>query len=67
MSRPAKAGTGPQSPDPSELGAAMNEVAGNHAAFAAAARNRAVERFDIGAWYERHRQVFQSLLEARRG
>ena len=58
---------GPQSPDSSELGAAMIEVAGKRAAFAEAARRRAVERFDIGAWYGRHRQVFQSLLEARRG
>ena len=58
---------GPRSPDPSELGAAMIEVAANHAAFAVAARGRAVDRFDIGAWYERHRQVFRSLLEARRG
>ena len=58
---------GPRSPDPSELGAAMIEVAANHAAFAVAARGRAVDRFDIGAWYERHRQVFHSLLEARRG
>ena len=58
---------GPLSPDPSQLGAAMIEVAGKRAAFAEAARSRAVERFDIGAWYERHRQVFQALLEARRG
>ena len=58
---------GPRSPNPSELGAAMIEVAGRRAAFAEAARSRAVERFDIGAWYERHRQVFQSLLDVRRG
>ena len=45
----------------------MIEVAERRAAFAVAARSRAVERFDIGAWYERHRQVFQALLEARRG
>jgi glycosyltransferase involved in cell wall biosynthesis len=58
---------GPRSPDPSQLGAAMIEAAGRRAALASAARSRAVERFDIGAWYARQRQVFQALLEARRG
>ena len=58
---------GPRSPDASQLGAAMIEVAEKRAVFAEAARSRAVERFDIGAWYDRHRQVFQALLEARRG
>ena len=54
-------------PEPRDIGDAMLRVAENHAAFAAAARSRAVERFDIGAWLERHRQVFRSLIEDRHG
>ena len=54
-------------PEPWDIGDAMLRVAENHAAFAAAARSRAVERFDIGPWLERHRQVFRSLLSDRHG
>ncbi|HEB79829.1 MAG TPA: glycosyltransferase [Rhodospirillales bacterium] len=43
----------------------MLKVAENHASFAAAARARAVERFHIAPWLERHRQVFNSLLKKR--
>ncbi|MDP6787231.1 MAG: glycosyltransferase family 4 protein [Rhodospirillales bacterium] len=54
-------------PEPQDIGDAMLRVAENHAALSAAARSRAVERFDLGAWLERHRQVFQSLVAGRHG
>ncbi len=52
-------------PEPQDIGDAMVRVAENHTAMSAAARSRAVERFDIGPWLERHRQVFLSLLAGR--
>ena len=55
----------PLVPSAEAVAAAMLRVAENHAAFAAAARERAVTRFDIGPWIERHRQVFAMLLEGR--
>ena len=54
-------------PDKEALGDAMIRVAEDRAAFAVAARARAVERFDIKPWYERHRAVFETLLAARCG
>lgn len=55
------------SPSADGLADAMARAIENHAAFSAAARSRAVARFDIGPWLARHRQVFRSLLEARHG
>lgn len=49
-------------PDPDELADAVLVVAGAHETYAAAARSRAVERFDLRPWIERHRVVFQELL-----
>lgn len=43
----------------------MLKVAENHAAYANAARARAVKRFHIAPWLERHRQVFESLLRTK--
>jgi glycosyltransferase involved in cell wall biosynthesis len=54
-------------PEARDIGDAMLRVAENHAALAAAARARAVERFDIAGWLERHRQVFESLIGERHG
>jgi len=54
-------------PEPWDIGDAMLRVAEDHAAFAAAARSRAVERFDIGPWLERHREVFRSLVGNHNG
>ena len=48
-------------PDPAAMARATLEVAERHGAFAAAARRRAVERFDTAPWIERHRAVFARL------
>jgi glycosyltransferase involved in cell wall biosynthesis len=53
-------------PDPGAVGRAMLKVAENLPAMSAAARSRALERFNIDFWLERHRIVFGGLLEARR-
>ena len=52
-------------PDPEALGRAMAEVAERMPGMSAAARTRAVERFGIDHWIERHRSVFHQLLMAR--
>ncbi len=40
----------------------MSIVADNHAALSVAARNRAVDVFDLGHWIARHGKVFDALL-----
>jgi glycosyltransferase involved in cell wall biosynthesis len=54
-----------QAPTPAAIGAGMLRIAAGHGRFAAAARQRAVERFDIGHWIDRHRGVFTELLGQR--
>lgn len=49
-------------PAPEELAAAVRDVAARLDTFALAARERAVARFDIGPWVERHREVFAELV-----
>jgi glycosyltransferase involved in cell wall biosynthesis len=49
-------------PEPAPLAEAVLKVTQNLEGFAEAARRRAVERFDLRAWVERHRQVFAALL-----
>lgn len=49
-------------PDPEELAAGVLRVAADLKAHAREARHRAVERFDIRPWLERHQQVFTALL-----
>jgi glycosyltransferase involved in cell wall biosynthesis len=49
-------------PDPDQLAEAIARVHQQRAAFASAARRRAVERFDIRPWLQRHAEVFQELL-----
>jgi glycosyltransferase involved in cell wall biosynthesis len=49
-------------PDPAALAAAVREVADSLDAYAAAARRRAVERFDVRPWIQRHREVFEELV-----
>jgi glycosyltransferase involved in cell wall biosynthesis len=53
-------------PDPHALAEAVLEVLRDRARFAAAARRRAVERFDLTPWLERHRAVFEALAEGGR-
>jgi glycosyltransferase involved in cell wall biosynthesis len=50
-------------PDPLELAEALDQVARKRAAYSSAARQRAVEHFDVRPWLERHAAVFQSLLK----
>lgn len=51
-------------PDPEALAAATLRVLQRRTEFAAAARRRAVEQFDLQPWLDRHRAVFQQLLTA---
>jgi len=55
----------PRTPAPEAVGEGMLRIASDHPAFSAAARRRAVERFDIAHWIDRHHTVFQQLIEAR--
>jgi glycosyltransferase involved in cell wall biosynthesis len=48
-------------PEPARLAAAVAEAAERLEERGAAARARAVERFDSAAWIERHREVFEEL------
>jgi glycosyltransferase involved in cell wall biosynthesis len=54
----------PRALEPAMLAGAMLRVAAERTAMAAEARRRAVERFDIGLWIERHREVFTRLGNA---
>jgi len=50
-------------PDPAALAQAALTVAGRREKYARAARQRAVERFDLKPWMERHRHVFDAVLQ----
>lgn len=52
----------PQAPTAEAIGEGMCRIAANHAQFSAAARRRAVERFDMAHWVARHREVFERLV-----
>jgi len=53
----------PRVPSPEVVGEGMLRIADNHSNFSVTARRRAVERFDITHWIDRHRTVFQQLTE----
>ncbi|OHC73504.1 MAG: hypothetical protein A3G18_07990 [Rhodospirillales bacterium RIFCSPLOWO2_12_FULL_58_28] len=53
-------------PSPDAVAEGMAQIVKNRRAFAAAARARAVERFDLSHWLERHRRVFESLRHGER-
>ena len=53
-------------PAPEELAAAVGRVLTDLPAYAAAARRRAVERFALGPWLDRHSEVFAELLARER-
>ncbi len=55
----------PLLPSPDAVADGMMAIAEKRDAMAQTARARAVERFDIRPWLERHAQVFQWLLDAR--
>ncbi len=49
-------------PDPQELTRAVIDVLSDYDRFSKAARSRAVERFDVSPWIQRHKIVFESLI-----
>ena len=49
-------------PDPKELAKSVVDVLSDYEQFSKAARARAIERFDVRPWLERHKVVFESLL-----
>ena len=51
-------------PSPEALADAVSKVVACLPAYAAAARQRAVERFALGPWLDRHEEVFAELLRA---
>lgn len=48
-------------PDPDAMAEAILRVAADRDRYARAARRRAVDRFDLSLWVERHRVVFEGL------
>ena len=54
-------------PAPEALAAAVVRVLADLPRFAAAARRRAVERFALGPWLDRHAELFDELLAVRDG
>lgn len=53
----------PRPPTAEAMGAGMLKIAEQRGAMGAVARTRAVERFDIQPWIQRHREVFEQLLK----
>jgi glycosyltransferase involved in cell wall biosynthesis len=52
-------------PEPEALADAITRVLAERERYAAAARRRAVERFALGPWLERHAEVFSKLVSGR--
>ena len=52
-------------PDAEALAGAIDRVLGDHSRYSAGARRRAVERFDVRPWLDRHAELFTQLLAAR--
>ena len=50
-------------PDPKAMAAAVLDVAEHREELSAAARRRAKEQFDIRPWLQRHREVFEGLVQ----
>jgi glycosyltransferase involved in cell wall biosynthesis len=51
-----------ESPSPEALADAVTRVLAGRDAYAAAARRRAVERFALAPWLDRHAELFDELL-----
>ena len=49
-------------PDPKAMATAVLEIAERRTEFSTAARQRAEEKFDVGPWLQRHREVFEGLV-----
>jgi glycosyltransferase involved in cell wall biosynthesis len=54
-----------RTPDADTIGAGMLAIAENAVAMGLAARRRAESEFEIVHWIDRHRKIFQRLLESR--
>jgi glycosyltransferase involved in cell wall biosynthesis len=52
----------PHAPSRDAIAEGMITIAGSRSRMAEAARRRAVERFDLRAWLDRHDEVFRSLI-----
>ena len=55
----------PRTPAAEAIGEGMRKIAANRSGFSAAARRRAVERFDMAHWIGRRRAVFEQLAGKR--
>lgn len=53
-------------PDPQALADAVLRIAEHRTKFAEAARQRAVQKFDLQPWLQRHREIFEELLHGLR-
>lgn len=53
-------------PSAETIGEGMVEIADKAQSMGIAARRRAVSKFEISHWIERHRQIFQRLLESHK-
>jgi glycosyltransferase involved in cell wall biosynthesis len=53
---------GDEPPSPQALAEAVSHVLGDRKAYATAARQRAVERFALGPWLDRHGELFAQLV-----
>jgi len=51
-----------QPPAPEDLADAVLRVLADRATYAEGARRRAVERFDVHPWLDRHEELFNQLL-----
>ena len=49
-------------PDPTDLADAVLTVTDRYDHYSQAARQRALDRFDVGPWLKRHAEVFQRLV-----
>jgi hypothetical protein len=52
-------------PSPEAIGEGMVQITSQASKMALAARSRAQAEFEITNWIERHRKVFERLLESR--
>ena len=48
-------------PEASDLAEAVLKIWGKYSDYAKKARMRAVEKFDVGLWVQRHREIFADL------
>lgn len=49
-------------PEPEQVGNGMLKIVENHSIYSMRARERAVVRFDVAYWIDKHRRVFNQLL-----